>query len=121
MTGEAIIYWLLNLLFDTVGQLSFKAASRSADHLDGWAHWKVLLRSPWLWLGIASFVLEFVFWLSFLSLVPLAMGLFVGCANMIGVMIGGRLLFGEKITPQRAGAIGLIALGVMLVGWGGQA
>jgi drug/metabolite transporter (DMT)-like permease len=118
VTGEAIIYWLLNLLFDTVGQLSFKAASRSADHLDGWAHWRMLLRSPWLWAGIASFVLEFVFWLSFLSLVPLAMGLFVGCANMIGVMIGGRLLFGETITPQRAGAIGLIALGVMLVGWG---
>ena len=49
---------------------------------------------------------------------PLAMGLFVGSANMITVMLGGRYFFGEQITPWRAGAISLIAFGVMLVGWG---
>jgi drug/metabolite transporter (DMT)-like permease len=106
------------MVCDTIGQLSFKAASLSADDYDGWAHWKRLIQSPFLWIGIAAFVFEFVFWLSFLSLVPLAMGLFVGSANMIAVMIGARWLFNEKITAVRAGAIGLIALGVMLVGWG---
>ena len=118
MTWQASLFWLANMVCDTVGQLSFKAASLSADDYDGVAHWKRLAQSPYLWLGIAAFVFEFVFWLSFLSLVPLALGLFVGSANMIAVMVGGRLLFGEKITPWRAGAIGLIAVGVMLVGWG---
>ena len=118
MTWQASLFWLANMICDTVGQLSFKAASLSADEYDGFEHWKRLAQSPYLWLGIAAFVLEFVFWLSFLSLVPLAMGLFVGSANMIAVMLGGRLLFGEKITPWRAGAIVLIAVGVMLVGWG---
>ena len=118
MTWQASLFWLANMVCDTVGQLSFKAASLAADEHDGWAHWKRLAQSPYLWLGIAAFVFEFVFWLSFLSLVPLAMGLFVGSANMIAVMIGGRVLFGETITPWRAGAIGLIAVGVMLVGWG---
>ena len=118
MTWQASLFWLANMVCDTVGQLSFKAASLSADDYDGFAHWKRLAQSPYLWLGIAAFVFEFVFWLSFLSLVPLAMGLFVGSANMIAVMVGGRLLFGETITAWRAGAIGLIAVGVMLVGWG---
>ncbi len=118
MTWQASLFWLANLLCDTIGQLSFKAASLSADQEEGWAHWKKLAQSPFLWIGIAAFVFEFVFWLSFLSLVPLAMGLFVGSANMIAVMLGARWLFGEQITPMRAGAIALIGFGVFLVGWG---
>ena len=118
MTWQATLFWLANMVCDTIGQLSFKAASLSADEHDGWAHWKQLARSPFLWIGIAAFVLECAFWLSFLSLVPLAMGLFVGSANMILVMIGGRLFFDEKITTARLTAIGLIVIGVVLVGWG---
>ena len=118
MSWQATLFWLANLMCDTIGQLSFKAASLSAEEFDGWAHWKRLAQSPFLWIGIAAFICEFVFWLSFLSLVPLAMGLFVGSANMIAVMIGARWLFHEKITGMRAGAIGLIAIGVVLVGWG---
>jgi drug/metabolite transporter (DMT)-like permease len=118
MTWQATLFWLANMACDTIGQLSFKAASLSAGELEGWAHWKKLARSPFLWLGISAFVLEFVFWLSFLALVPLAMGLFVGSANMILVMIGGRLFFDEKLTSARLGAIGLIVIGVVLVGWG---
>ena len=118
MTWQATLFWLANMVCDTVGQLSFKAASLSADEADGWDHWKRLAQSPFLWIGIFACVFEFIFWLSFLSLVPLAMGLFVGSANMITVMLGGRYFFGEQITPWRAGAISLIAFGVMLVGWG---
>ena len=118
MTWQAVLFWLANMVCDTIGQLSLKAASLSADGVDGVEHWKRLFRSPFLWLGITAFVLECAFWLSFLSLVPLAMGLFVGSANMILVMLGGRLFFNEQITPARLGAIGLIVVGVILVGWG---
>jgi drug/metabolite transporter (DMT)-like permease len=118
MSGQAVVFWLLNLLCDTVGQLSLKAASNAADAVSGRSHWVRLAQSPWLWLGLGAFVFEFVFWLSFLSVVPLAMGLFVGSANVICVMVGARFLFGEKITSLRACAIGLIALGIALVGWG---
>jgi drug/metabolite transporter (DMT)-like permease len=120
MSLSATLFWLANLACDTVGQLSFKAASLSAGPTEGRAHWLALAKSPWLWLGIAAFLLELIFWLSFLAEVPLAMGLFVGSANIIGVMIGGRLLFGEAITRPRILAIGLITVGVMMVGWGGQ-
>jgi drug/metabolite transporter (DMT)-like permease len=118
MTGEAVAFWLLNLGCDTVGQLSLKAASSAAGTASGWAHWRRLARSPYLWLGIGAFVFEYVFWISFLSLVPLAMGLFVGSANVVCVTIGARFLFDERITRGRASGIGLICVGIALVGWG---
>jgi multidrug transporter EmrE-like cation transporter len=44
----------------------------------------------------------------------------IGSIGIIGVMLGGRLFFGEAITRPRAGAAVLIAIGVALVGWGGE-
>jgi multidrug transporter EmrE-like cation transporter len=41
-----------------------------------------------------------------------------GSITIVGVMLGGRLFFRERITPPRAIAIALIAAGVALVGWG---
>jgi drug/metabolite transporter (DMT)-like permease len=113
------LVWLMNLLADTIGQLSFKAASRGADHLDGLAHWRSLLVQPLLWLGLAAFASEFLLWLALLSLIPLSQAVLVGCINIIGVMVGGRLFFGERLTLPRTSALVLIAVGVGLVGWGG--
>jgi drug/metabolite transporter (DMT)-like permease len=118
MSAHAVAFWLLNLVCDTVGQLSLKAASNAAQTASGRAHWLRVARSPYLWLGIGAFVFEYVFWVSFLSLVPLAMGLFVGSANVVCVTIGARVLFDERITAGRASGIGLICVGIALVGWG---
>jgi drug/metabolite transporter (DMT)-like permease len=118
MTAQAVFFWLLNLLCDTVGQLSLKAASISAGRASGTSHWLALARTRWLWIGVSAFVLEFVFWLSFLALVPLAMALFVGSANVVCVMLGARLAFGEAVTPLRTAAIASISIGIALVGWG---
>ena len=40
-----------------------------------------------------------------------------GCITIAGVMIGGRICFGERITGMRALAALLIGVGVLLVGW----
>ncbi|MGB0083815.1 MAG: hypothetical protein WBP94_00370 [Rhodomicrobiaceae bacterium] len=111
--------WLANLVFDTAGHLAFKAASLNADRYDGWRHWRALLGGPLLWLGIAAFIVEFFLWLALLTLAPLAKGVLIGSASIVGVMLGGRLFFGEAITVPRTGAAALIAIGVVLVGWGG--
>jgi len=52
--------------------------------------------------------------------VPLWQGVMVACIDILMVMLGGRIFFGERITPPRVAAISLIAIGVLLVGWGGQ-
>lgn len=113
------VVWLGNLIFDTAGHMAFKAASMKADQYDGWQHWRALLSGPMLWLGLSAFVFEFFLWLALLSIAPLAQGVLIGSASIVGVMIGGRLFFREAITPPRAAAAVLIAIGVALVGWGG--
>jgi drug/metabolite transporter (DMT)-like permease len=120
MTSLLVMVWIANFIFDTAGHLAFKAASMKADRYDGWEHWRALLGGPLLWLGITAFVIEFFLWLALLTLAPLAQGVLIGCIGIIGVMVGGRLFFGEPITPPRAGAAVLIAIGVALVGWGGE-
>src|SRR5258706_10440494 len=120
MPSLAFICWLLNLCVDTAGHLSFKAAAVVADEIHGVARWRAMLRDKWIWLGLFAFVSEFVIWVVFLSLVPLSTGVLLASANLIAIMIGGRLFFAEKLTPERIAAAGLITLGVALVGIGVQ-
>jgi drug/metabolite transporter (DMT)-like permease len=108
------------LITNTAGQLLFKAASVRTDRAGITAHWLALMLSPLLWMGIVLYVFEFFGWLAFLSLVPLWQGVMVASIDILMVMLGGRIFFGEQITPPRIGAISLIAIGVVLVGWGGQ-
>ncbi len=121
MSPTAMTVLAANMIFDAGGHIAFKAASSRAAHLDGFAHWRSLLLNPLLYVGLVAFSGEFLLWLALLSLVPLAEGVLVGCVNIIGVMLGGVLCFGEPITRSRLAAILLIAAGVGLVGWGAAA
>ncbi|QHD09658.1 EamA family transporter [Pseudomonas sp. R76] len=117
MSQLTIILWMLNVIVDTSGQLAFKtAASASAEH-DGMAHWKHMLKRPWIWLGVICYVFEFVLWLAFLTLVPLSVGVMLGSINIVVIMIAGRFLFKESLSKWRLIGIMLIACGVTVVGF----
>ena len=118
MSPLATFLFLANLLVDTAGHLVFKKAAIHEGDASTLKLLRSLARNGFIWTGIACFTFEFVIWLAFLSLVPLSQAVLVGCANILGVMIGGRIFFGEKITLPRSAAILLIAFGVGLVGWG---
>ena len=118
MTPQATLVWLLNISFDTLGQLSFKASSTAGKDVDGLVRWKVMLKDRWIWIGLSAYVIEILLYIAFLSLVPLSEGVLLGSFNILVVMIGGRIFFQEAITPRRAIAVGLISLGVGMVGWG---
>ncbi|MCA9804302.1 MAG: hypothetical protein KC777_20175 [Cyanobacteria bacterium HKST-UBA02] len=117
MTPTATLLWLLVIVFDTVGQLAFKAAATIDEDLDGLARWRHMLKDKWIWIGVGSYVIEFFSWLAFLSFVPLSMGVLVGSINIFAVMLGGRIFFKEPLSASRVTAITLIAIGVALVGW----
>ncbi len=116
MPDNAIALWLANLALDTTGQMAFKAAaSRSAP---GAAGWRSLVADPLIGFGIGCYVVEFVTWLAFLTLVPLSVAVLLASVNIVTVMVGGRLLFHEATGTLRTGGIVLIAAGVAMVGWG---
>lgn len=119
MTAIALLLLAGDIFCVTTRQVAFKAASHSASIDRGAGYWVRLLRSPLLWIGIVSFVGEALFWLGFISVVPLSTAVMLGTLNIATVMIAGRIFFGDKITPIHAVAIALIAGGVVLVGLGG--
>jgi multidrug transporter EmrE-like cation transporter len=118
MSPFVVTLWLINLLLDTSGQLAFKAATADSASSDGASRWLAILRRPWVWIGVACYVVEFFTWLAFLTVVPLAHGVLLAAASVVTVMLGGRWLFGEALHPLRVVGIMLIAVGVALVGVG---
>jgi drug/metabolite transporter (DMT)-like permease len=118
MTPLVLALWLLVELLDTAGQLVFKTAANHGGEGDGWAHWRHMLARPWIWLGGACYVFEFLAWTAFLSLIPLGRGILLGSINIVAIMIAGRLLFGERLTRLRVIGILLVTLGVAIVGIG---
>ncbi len=119
MSPLAFLLWITNLFIDTFGQLSFKAASRVSAPAGVLSRWRALLTNHWLWLGIATYFVEFFVYLAFLSKVTLPEGVLMSSLNIVAVMMGGRIFFKEALTTNRVLATFLIALGVALVGWGG--
>jgi drug/metabolite transporter (DMT)-like permease len=109
-------FWALNIAVDSAGQLAFKAAAMEPGEAEGLARWRLMLQRPWIWAGIACFVVEFVLWLAFLSLVPLAQGVLLGMLSIVVVMLGGRIWFHEHFTRKRIIGIVLIVIGVAIVG-----
>lgn len=111
-----VTLWVLNVLVDSGGQLAFKAAASEPGERDGMERWRFMLARPWLWVGIACYVAEFLVWLAFLSLVPLSDGVLLGSINIVAIMILGRVLFREKLALMRVAGIVLISIGVAVVG-----
>ena len=113
--------WLLlgaMMVFDAASHLLLKASSARADDDPRDMHYlRRLVRVPIFWVAIAAFLGMMVVWIGFYSVVPLAQGVMTGCITIAGVMLGGRLFFGERITAMRALAAILIGIGVVLVGW----
>lgn len=116
MSQLTIILWILTVIVDTLGQLAFKAAAASGVGYSGMAHWRFMLKRPWIWIGVSCYVIEFVLWLAFLSLVPLSVGVMLGSINIVAIMIAGRIWFKESLSKWRLIGILLIACGVTIVG-----
>lgn len=62
------------------------------------------------------FVLEFVFWLALVSVIPLSEAILIGSINIVTVAVAGRIVFGERLHRARVAGILLIAIGVALAG-----
>lgn len=118
MAPLPVVLWTANLALDTLGHVAFKSAAHAAREDIEAQRWWRLARHPWLWVGVASFALEFLVWLAFLTLLPLSEGVLLGCFNIVVLMLIGRWRFGERLTPWRLAGMALIAVGVGLVGLG---
>lgn len=107
----------MNIVVDTAGHVALKhAAISESEYTSEWQHWKQMLASFPLWLGLICFIFEFILWLILLSLLPLSTGVLLTAFNMVAIMLVGRIMFNETLDPLRITGISFITLGVILVG-----
>jgi drug/metabolite transporter (DMT)-like permease len=118
MTPASALNLAANIVFDTAGQMAFKAADLAAERRPDRPRWASLARSPALWMGIAAYLAEIFFWLAFLAATPLGEAVFTAAIGIVAVMTAGRVFFREPLTPRRVAAAALIGVGAALVGWG---
>lgn len=118
MTPASALNLFANIVFDTAGQMAFKAADLGAERRPDRPRWVSLARAPALWLGIAAYGAEIFFWLAFLAATPLGEAVFTAAIGIVAVLLAGRWLHREPLTPRRLAAAALIGGGAALVGWG---
>jgi drug/metabolite transporter (DMT)-like permease len=118
MTATTITLWLLNVFLETGGQMFLKVTGikSMSGAIYPFNYWVNIFSKPWIWIAFCCYFLQFLIWLAFLSLVSLSQGMLLGSINIVAIMIGGHLIFGEKVNFLRLSGILLIAIGVAIVG-----
>ena len=112
---SSIALWLMVVVLASAGQLAFKAAASDPAPVETLAGWLRIVRRPWLWVGIGCFVLQFVLWIAFLSLIPLSLGMMLASFEIVVVYVAGRVLFNEPGSWLRVTGVVLISAGVAIV------
>src|ERR1700679_525120 len=105
------------VLLTAAAQILLKiGAGESAANNSVWSWLGVAeLGSGWTWLGILAFVASFGGWLYALRFLPLGLAFALTNGVHIFVPLGSWLFLHEKIGLLRAGGIGVILAGILLL------
>jgi len=115
--GVSWLAWTGMIGFAGLSQISLKYAGLDTGAFDFSAHaFALALASVWLWISIASHIGEFLAWIAILRKSRLS-GAFPTLAILfVGMILAGRLLFGEPIGWVKAIGCAMILAGILLLG-----
>jgi drug/metabolite transporter (DMT)-like permease len=112
-----LCYVTFAVLFEALGQLSFKVGAESASAQNNTLG---LLRSVWrqraVVLGVAFFAVEAVLWTTALRLLDVSLAFPAGSLCFVFVVVLSRLWLHEQISYERWIGVSLILGGVVLIG-----
>ncbi|HEX3122918.1 MAG TPA: GNAT family N-acetyltransferase [Rhodanobacteraceae bacterium] len=115
--GASWLAWTGMIGFAGLSQISLKYAGLDTGAFDFSAHaFALALGSAWLWVSIASHIGEFLVWIAILRKSRLS-GAFPTLAVLfVGMILAGRVLFGEPIGWVKAIGCAMILAGILLLG-----
>lgn len=106
----------LLLLFDTIGQTSFKMTAIHAEPLEFSLQWVIrVFTNPWVYIAIFGYISTFFIWMTLLKRAPVGPAFAAAHMEVITVMIASVWLFGEHITLTRLFGALLIVLGIFFL------
>lgn len=106
-----LIGFALLLLFDTIGQSSFKLTAIHAQPLQANIEWiaRVFVK-PWVYIAIFGYIGAFFTWMTLLKKAPVGPAFAASHLEVVTVMLVSAFLFHEHITVIRIiGAIFIVA------------
>ena len=94
-----MIGFLFLMLFDTLGQISFKMTAESAQPLEASSFWLFrVFTEPWVYIAICGYIGAFFTWMTLLRRAPVGPAFAATHLEVVTVMIASVLLFGEQIS-----------------------
>lgn len=115
--GSSWLAWASMIGFAGLSQISLKYAGMATGAFDFSAHaFALALGSVWLWISIASHVGEFLVWITILRKSTLSSAFPTLAILFIGMILAGRLLFGEPIGWEKFVGSAMILTGILLLG-----
>lgn len=102
------------LLFDTLGQTSFKLAATAAEPLAMSMDWVVrVFTNVWVYVAIFGYIVTFLAWMTLLRHAPVGPAFAAAHMEVVTVMIVSIWLFNDYITLGRFLGALLIVIGII--------
>lgn len=106
-----ILGFLCLMMFDTLGQISFKLSATAAEPLEASFDWLWRIFShPFVYFAILGYVGAFFTWMTLLRRAPVGPAFAASHLEVVTVMIASVIIFGETISfAHFTGALFIVA------------
>jgi drug/metabolite transporter (DMT)-like permease len=113
-----LIGFLVLVLFDSVGAISFKYAGMHALPVEANTAWLLrLFGKPWIYGAVIGYIGAFFTWMSLLKHAPIGPAFAASHLEVVSVMLLSVWLFDEHLTlPRVLGAVAIVA-GIVCLGF----
>ncbi|HJP97289.1 MAG TPA: EamA family transporter [Rhodanobacteraceae bacterium] len=109
--------WALLLTIETFGQVALKTAGMQAGVIEpDSASVLAALSTPWLWVGLACYLGQFVVWMAILERSSLSAAFPTSAIAFVAIMFASWAVFGEPMGWQKILGALIIVAGILLLG-----
>lgn len=109
--------WITLLSLELICQIALKSAGLAIGEAEfSWNAAASALGSPWLWLAIATYIGQFVTWMTILRNSSLSGAFPTSAITIVGVVIASAVLFAEPMGWLRVLGATIIVFGILLLG-----
>ena len=121
MPIRIVVLILFTETWNTIGQICFKKATNQLGapklrNLGSYLAFLVkILKSPAIWLGLASLTIGIALWLTALAQGDLSLVYPMGSLQYILILIAARIFLNEKIDGMKLGGTLCVIVGIILI------
>jgi multidrug transporter EmrE-like cation transporter len=112
-----LLAWALLITVETLGQVSLKFAGTRVGAFELSRHSILLaLSTPWLWLGLACYLGQFVIWMRILEKSALSRAFPTSAIAFVAIMLASWAVFSDPMGWEKILGSAIIVAGILLLG-----